>query len=188
VVPFAALCAWLVVRRVPGAAWIDQIASVPLIFPAIILSVAFLDVFLNTSLPLYGTLLSVIIASSVRYLPYGMRYAFAGTMQIHSDLEEAATTSGATRIKLFLHILMPLLAGTLISSWLLIFLLSVQAVSLPLLLVGPGSEVMAVTLFELWQNGQVTELAAMGVLWIALMTTVSVIFHLLTRRHQFAVT
>jgi iron(III) transport system permease protein len=187
VVPFTALCAWLVVRRAPGAALIDQIASVPLVFPAIILSVAFLDLFLNIPLPLYGTLLSVIIASSVRYLPYGMRYAFAGIIQVHSDLEEAATTSGATQSKVFLRILLPLLAGTLISSWLLIFLVSVQAVSLPLLLVGPGSEVMAVTLFELWQNGQVTELAAMGVLWIALMTTVSVIFHMLTRRHQVTV-
>jgi iron(III) transport system permease protein len=84
----------------------------------------------------------------------------------------------------FLRILAPLLTATLVSSWLLIFLLSVQAVSLPLLLVGPGSEIMSVTLFELWQNGQVTELAAMGMLWIALMTLVSVLFHLLTRRHQ----
>ncbi len=187
VVPFTALCAWLVVRRAPGAAIIDQIASVPLVFPAIILSVAFLDVFVNMSIPLYGTLLSVILASSVRYLPYGMRYAFAGTMQIHSDLEEAATISGANKARVFLRILVPLLAATLVSSWLLIFLLSVQAVSLPLLLVGPGSEVMAVTLFELWQNGQVTELAAMGVLWIGLMTIVSVLFHMLTRRHQINV-
>ena len=187
VVPFTALCAWLVVRRSPGAWLIDQIASVPLVFPAIILSVAFLDIFVNMSLPLYGTLLSIILASSVRYLPYGMRYAFAGVMQIHSDLEEAASIAGASKAKLFLRVLAPLLAATLVSSWLLIFLLSVQAVSLPLLLVGPGSEIMSVTLFELWQNGQVTELAAMGMLWIALMTCVSVLFHLLTRRHQLNV-
>ena len=187
VAPFTALCAWLVVRRSPGAWLIDQIAAIPLVFPAIILSVAFLDIFVNMSVPLYGTLLSIIIASSVRYLPYGMRYAFAGVMQIHSDLEEAASIAGANKTKLFLRVLAPLLAATLISSWLLIFLLSVQAVSLPLLLVGPGSEIMSVTLFELWQNGQVTELAAMGMLWIALMTVVSVIFHLVTRRHQFSV-
>jgi iron(III) transport system permease protein len=67
-----------------------------------------------------------------------------------------------------------------------VFLLSVQVVALPLLLVGPGSEVMAVTLFELWQNGQVTELASMGVIWITLMTVVSTVFHLLTRHQQIA--
>ena len=186
VVPFTALCAWLVVRRVTGAAVLDHLATLPLVFPAIILSVAFLDVFVNMPLPLYGTLLSVIIASTVRYMPYGMRYAFTGALQIHPDLEAAATISGAARAALFRRIVMPLLAATLVSSWLVVFLLSVQAVSLPLLLVGPGSEVMAVTLFELWQNGQVTELASMGVVWIALMTAVSTLFHMMTRHRQLA--
>src|SRR5262249_44863255 len=89
VVPFTALCAWLVVRRVPGAGLLDPLATLPLVFPAIILSVAFLDVFVNMPLPLYGTLVSVIIASAVRYMPYGMRYAYAGALQIHPDLEGA---------------------------------------------------------------------------------------------------
>jgi len=186
VVPFTALCAWLVVRRVPGAALLDHLATLPLVFPALILGVAFLDVFVNMPLPLYGTLLSVIIASSVRYLAYGMRYAYTGALQIHPDLESAATIAGAPRAALFRRIVMPLLTASLVSSWLVVFLLSVQVVALPLLLVGPGSQVMAVTLFELWQNGQVTELASMGVVWIALMTLVSTAFHILTRHRQFA--
>jgi iron(III) transport system permease protein len=186
VVPFTALCGWLVVRRAPGATLLDHLATLPLVFPALILGVAFLDVFVNIPLPLYGTLMSVIIASSVRYMPYGMRYAFSGALQIHSDLESAATISGAPLAAVFKRIVMPLLAASLISAWLVVFLLSVQVVALPLLLVGPGSEVMAVTLFELWQNGQVTELASMGVVWIALMTVVSTAFHLLTRHQQIA--
>jgi iron(III) transport system permease protein len=184
VVPFTALCAWLVVRRVPGAALLDHLATLPLVFPALILSVAFLDVFVNMPLPLYGTLISVIIASSVRYMPFGMRYAYTGALQIHPDLESAATISGAPLGSLFRRIVIPLLATSLVSSWLVVFLLSVQVVALPLLLVGPGSEVMAVTLFELWQNGQVTELASMGVVWIALMTVVSTVFYMLTRHRQ----
>ena len=186
VVPFTALCAWLVVRRAKGAAVLDLLSTVPLVFPAIILSVAFLDVFVNMPIPIYGTITSVVIASSMRYLPYGMRYAFAGTLQIHPDLEEAATISGATKSQIFRRVLVPLIATTLISAWLLIFLLSVQAVSLPLMLVGPDSQVMAVTLFDLWQNGQVTELASMGVLWIVLMTIVSTSFYLLTRNRQLS--
>ena len=184
VVPFTALCAWLAARRAPGALWLDQLATLPLVFPAIIMGVAFLNVFVNLPIPLYGTLISVIIASSVRFLPYGMRYAYAGALQIHVDLEEAASISGASKAIVFLRVLAPLLVASLVSSWLLIFLLCVQTVSLPLLLVGPGTEIMAVTLFDLWQNGQVTELASMGIVWIALMTIVSTAFHLLTRRHQ----
>jgi iron(III) transport system permease protein len=186
VVPFTALCAWLVVRRAPGAALLDYLATLPLVFPALILSVAFLDVFVNLPVPLYGTLLSIIIASAVRYMPYGMRYAYTGALQIHPDLEGAATIAGASWFALFRRVVMPLLAAPLIVSWLIVFLLSVQVVALPLLLVGPGSEVMAVTLFELWQNGQVTELASMGVIWIALMSAVSTAFHLLTRHQQIS--
>ena len=184
VVPFTALCSWLVVRRVPGAAVLDHLATLPLVFPALIMSVAFLNIFVNLPLPLYGTLISVIIASSVRYMPFGMRYAYAGALQIHPDLEGAATISGAPPLALFSRIVIPLLAASLVSSWLVVFLQSVQVVALPLLLVGPGSQVMAVTLFELWQNGQVTELASMGVVWIALMTVVSSIFYVLTRNQR----
>jgi iron(III) transport system permease protein len=185
VVPFTALCAWLVVRRRPGAWLLDQLATLPLIFPAIVMSVAFLYIFINIPLPLYGTLLSVVIASSVRYLPYGMRYAYAGALQIHNDLEDASMLSGARQASTFLRIVIPLLSTAMISAWFFVFLLAVQAVSLPLMLVGPGTEVVAVTLFELWQNGQVTELAAMGMAWVCLMTFISAGFYYVTRRFQW---
>jgi iron(III) transport system permease protein len=187
VVPFTALCAWLAVRRHPGAWLLDQIATAPLIFPAIVLSVAFLQVFVNLPIPLYGTLTSVIIASTARYLPYGMRYAYAGVLQIHADLEDAAKTSGAGPGLVFIRVVLPLISAALVSCWLFVFLLAVQNVALPLMLVGPGTEIMAVTLFDLWQNGQVTELAAMGVLWVALMLVVSGCFHVTARRYQLNV-
>jgi iron(III) transport system permease protein len=187
VVPFTALCAWLAVRRRPGAWLLDQIATAPLIFPAIVLSVAFLQVFVSLPIPLYGTLTSVIIASTARYLPYGMRYAYAGVLQIHEDLEDAAKTSGAGPGLVFIRVVLPLVSAALVSCWLFVFLLAVQNVALPLMLVGPGTELMAVTLFELWQNGQVTELAAMGVLWVALMLVVSVCFHFTARRYRLHV-
>src|SRR5262249_5005606 len=186
VVPFTALCAWLAVRRHPGGWLLDQIAMAPLVFPAIVMSVAFLHVFVNLPIPLYGTLISVIIASAVRYLPYGMRYAYAGVLQIHIDLEDAATTAGAGGAAIFIRVVLPLISAALISCWLFVFLLAVQSVALPLMLVGPGTEIVAVTLFDLWQNGQVTELAAMGVLWGAFMLLVSACFHLTTRRYQLS--
>jgi hypothetical protein len=56
----------------------------------------------------------------------------------------------------------------------------------PCSLVGPGTELVAVTLFDLWQNGQVTELAAMGVLWLAFMSLVGAAFHVMTRRYRLS--
>ena len=184
VVPLTALCAWLTARRQPGAWLLDQVATAPLVFPAIVMSVAFLYVFIDLPIPLYGTLASVVIASASRFLPYGMRYAYAGVLQIHTDLEEASMSSGARRFRTFLRIVVPLLGPALVSAWLFVFLLSVQSVSLPLLLVGPGTEVVAVSLFDLWQNGQVTELAAMGLLWVALMSVVTSGFYYFVKRYS----
>ncbi len=45
------------------------------------MSAAFLQVYVNLPIPRHGTLRSVVIASVVRYLPYGMRYAYAGVLR-----------------------------------------------------------------------------------------------------------
>ena len=187
VCPFTALCAWLAARRHRGAWLLDQLATMPLIFPAIVMGVAFLNVFLHMPFALYGTLLSVILASMVRYLPYGMRYSYAGVLQVHRELEEASALSGARQSTTFLRIVVPLITPALITCWLFVFLLSVKAVAAQILLVGPKSQVIAVTLFDLWENGQVTELAAMGVTWMSLMTVVSTIFYIIARRYGLSI-
>jgi iron(III) transport system permease protein len=185
--PFTALCAWLAVRRVRGGALLDQLATMPLVFPAIVMGVAFLHLFLHLPFPFYGTLASVILASSVRFLPYGMRYSYAGILQIHKELEEASAMSGARQATTFVRVVLPLVAPAIVTCWLFVFLVSVKAVAMAILLVGPGSQVVAVTLFDLWDNGQVTELSAMGVSWTALMTAVSVAFYLIARRYGLQV-
>jgi len=183
VAPFTAVCAWLAVRRYRGGVFLDQLATLPLIFPAIVMGVAFLQVFLHIPLPLYGTILSVIIASCVRYMPYGMRYSYTGILRVHTELEEASSISGARQATTFVRIVMPLIAPALVTCWLFVFLLAVRAVSMPILLVGIDSKVIAVTLFDLWENGSVPELAAMGCTWTALMTVISGTFYILARRY-----
>ena len=68
------------------------------------------------------------------------------------------------------------------------FLLAVRAVSLMLLLVGPNSQIVAVALFDFWNNGQIGELAALGFAWTTIMTLFSVAFLVLARRYQLPVT
>jgi iron(III) transport system permease protein len=180
---FTLICAWLAVRRYRGAWILDQLATMPLIFPSIVMGAAFLQVFLESPIPLYGTLASIIIASWLRYLPYGMRYSYAGVLQVHNELEEAAALAGASRPRAFLRIVAPLVAPALMTCWIFIFLVSTKAVSIPILLSGPDSQVIAVTMFDLWENGQTVELAAVGVTWAAFMTVLSTLFYILAKRY-----
>jgi iron(III) transport system permease protein len=87
----------------------------------------------------------------------------------------------------FVRIVLPLLVPALISCWLFVFLLAVRAVSLMLLLVGPDSQVVAVALFDFWNNGQIGELAALGFVWTVFMTVFCVAFLVLARPYQLPV-
>ena len=177
-----AACAWMSARRVRGSFLLEQLTSIPLIFPAIVLGVAFMQFFLNAPFTIYGTLISLIIAATVQYLPYGMRFAHAGAVQIHSELEEAAALAGAGPLQRFRRIVLPLLLPAILTSWLFITLLCVRGVALPILLAGANSQVVAVMLYDLWVNGQVNELAAFGVVWTMFMILVGALFHILSSR------
>lgn len=184
VTALSVIAGWCVARRMRGSAVLDTLAALPLVFPAIVLGLAFLQIFVHGGTHIYGTLLSLIIASTVAYMPYGLRYAQLGVIQIHPELEEAAAIAGARQGTAFFQIVLPLLVPAMISCWLFVFLVAVRAVSLMLLLVGPDSQIVAVTLFDFWNNGQIGELAALGCVWTAIMTVFSVAFLVLARRYQ----
>ena len=172
---------WLAARRHPGGAVLDQLASAPLIFPGIVLGVAIMQVALALPLGIYGTLWILILAFVVRYLPYGMRYSYAGVLQIHGELEEAASVAGAAPRTILRRVIAPLLAPAIAAGWLFIFLLAARVLSLPILLAGPNSQTIAVAMFDMWTNGQGTELAALGLSWTALMTAIACVFYVLSR-------
>jgi iron(III) transport system permease protein len=173
---------WLAARRHPGGGVLDQLASAPLIFPGIVLGVAIMQVALALPLGIYGTLWILIFAFVVRYLPYGMRYSYAGVLQIHGELEEAASVAGAAPRTILRRVIAPLLAPAIAAGWLFIFLLAARVLSLPILLAGPNSQTIAVAMFDMWTNGQGTELAALGLSWTALMTAIACVFYVLSRR------
>ena len=176
------LSAWLAVRRAPGGWLVEQMATIPLVFPGLILGIAVMQVFLRIPLPLYGTIGILIWAFVINYLPYGMRYASSGMLQIHRELEEAAAVCGASPLTRLRRIVAPLLAPALVAGWLFIFLMATRVLSLAILLAGPRSQTMAVAMFDLWGNGQGTELAALGLMWSMLMALIAVVFYVLARR------
>lgn len=172
-----AVSAWLTVRKAPGARVLDNLGTAPLVFPGLVLGVGVMQFFLYVPIGIYGTIWIIVWAFVINYLPYGVRYSYAGMIQLHRELEEAAAAAGATPMTGFRRIVFPLLAPSLIAGWLFIFLLATRVLSLPVLLSGPSSQTMAVAMFDLWGNGQGPELAALGLLWSLAMTCIAVVFY-----------
>lgn len=164
------LIAWMKVRRGRFAGLIDTLASLPLVFPGIILAVSVMQLFLALPIGIYGTVWIIIWGFLINAMPYGVRYAFAGMVQLHKELEEAAVMSGASTATALRRIVLPLLSPALFAGWVFIFLLCTRVLSLPVLLAGPSSQTLAVAMFDLLGNGQATELSALGLMWSLGMT------------------
>jgi iron(III) transport system permease protein len=182
VMVFTFFVGWLSARRHAGGTILDQLATTPLIFPGIVMGVAFLMIFLAIPVPIYGTVWALMLAYMVRYLPYGLRYTYTGVLQIHIELEEAAGVAGATPVGALRRIIAPLLSPALLSGWLFIFLLATKELAVAILISGSKSQVVAVGMYDLWVNGQGGELAAFGLIWAAVMTVLASIFYLVVRR------
>ncbi len=160
------ICWFTVKTSLPGRWLLDTLASAPLMLPGIVLGLAILIFYLNVNVGVYGTLWILFIAYLTRFLPYGMRYNTTSMLQIHRELEESAAMSGASWGTAFRRILLPLLKPGLVAGWIYIVIVSTRELSASILLYSPGTEVVSVVIWELWENGQYVELSALGVLFI----------------------
>jgi len=175
---------WLVVRTKIRGRWaLDQLAMVPLVFPGIVMGVAVMKMYLAIPLPIYGTIWILVFAFMTRYLPYCMRFNYAGLLGIHRELEESAEVCGATWGRAARNIVVPLVLPALFAGWIYIFLITIRELSVALLLYSPGSQVISVTIWELWENGHVGELAAFSLVITAGTVLLAVIFQRLAGRY-----
>lgn len=183
-VAVAFVVAWIVARTGISLRWmLDRLTMVPLVFPGVVLGVAILQMYLILPLPVYGTLWIMVAAFVPRYLPYAMRCSHAGLLGIHKELEESATASGASWGQVARNIIAPLMMPALFAAWIYIFLVTVRELAVSLLLYSPGSEVIAVVMWELWENGAVGTLAAYALVISAATAFLAAVLYRTSRRY-----
>jgi iron(III) transport system permease protein len=158
---------WIVVKtKIPGRWLLDNVASLPMVFPGLVLGLSIMIFYLNFDIGVYGTIWIMFIAYVTRFMPYGLRYNTTSMLQIHKELEESAAMSGASWGTTFRRVILPLLKPGLVAGWIYVMIVSIRELSSSILLYSPGTEVLSITIWELWENGQYVELSALGVLFI----------------------
>jgi iron(III) transport system permease protein len=178
------LASWILVRTKLRGRWLlDLLTTLPLLFPGIVMGLAIMRFYLLVPIPIYGTLWILLIAFVTRYIPYGIRYTHSGLLQLHRELEEAAYTAGSSWLDTMRRVTLPLLTPSFLGGWVFIFLLSAKELSMSILLVSPQTPVVSVAIYELWENGQVGELAAFGVIWTTILVSIAVAYYLFARRY-----
>ena len=176
----------VVVRsRFWGRRLLDQLAFLPHAIPGMVMGLALLWVFLQVDklgTDLFGSLTSVIIAFVIGYISYGTRVMNNAVLQIYKDLEEAARMSGATQSRVFWRVFAPLLQPAFVGVAVWTILHVIRSPGKPLILTsGPDSEVIAVTIWNLWDQGYIETVGAIGTLLMLTLLAVT----LLIRRFAF---
>lgn len=179
----SAMAAWVVIRTsIRFRSALEYVVTAPLVFPGVVLGVAMLQAFLDLPVPIYGTLWILVLAFAVKFIPFGMRFSSPGILQIGKELEEAASMSGAGWFRTFYRVVLPLMAASLTGAFIYVFLLSMKELSVALLLYTPGTQLASVQIYKLWTQGQITQLAAFGVLVTVALIALSIAFRKLTAR------
>jgi len=140
-------------RDIPTKSLLDLLATVPVSVPGVSLAVSY---FLFFSTPLFrGSLLDpltdpallLILAYTIRRLPFMTRSVYAGLQQIDKSLEEASLNLGATRTTTLGKIVIPLIVTNVISGALLSFVYSMAEVSTSITLGALREDRVPITFF-----------------------------------------
>lgn len=182
--------AYLMLRtRLPGRQWLDFIASAALAIPGIVLAIGFLRTFRGWEIIGTGTMLTsswvlIMIAYSVRRLPYALRSCVAALQQINVSLEEAAQSLGANRMRTIRRVVIPLMAGGMLAGFVTSFITAAVELSATIMLVTRDSQApMSYGIYLYMQSAAGRGPgAALGVLAVVAVGIGTYVSHLLVER------
>jgi iron(III) transport system permease protein len=161
---------------------LDQLSTVPIAMPGLIVGVSILWLYLIVPLPVYGTLWILLIAYITMHLPYAVRICASSLVQLHPELEEAGYMAGANWLTMFRRIVLVLVAPTLVTSVLYVGLRSFREYSASILLAGPGSEVFSVMVLDMWDGGNLNILCAYVTMVMVVLGAMVILVSRLSRR------
>ena len=167
-----ALLAWQILRlRFPGRALLDVVSFMSIGIPSVIAGFAVMVLHLTIPIGLYGTVWILILAYSYR-LAVSTRLSRASLMQIHAELEEASAASGGRWLDTVRRVVLPLLAPSLMASFVLLFIVGFREFTIPMVLQSEDNWVLSVIMWKLQADRQTAQAAAVGTLILLFVTPV----------------
>ena len=121
-------------KRIPGRNFLDILVTMPVAIPGIVLGIGYFIMFLKTPLsPLINPMPLLILSYTIRKFPFTVRSAYAGLQQTTIEMEEASLNLGASKLRTFLRITLPLIAISVLAGSMLSFVYAMSEVSTSLI-------------------------------------------------------
>jgi len=144
--------------KLVGRKWLDYGASAALAVPGVVLGIGYLRTYHDLEVPLLGQPLAswwviIVVAMTIRRLPYALRACVAAIQQVDVMLEEAAENLGATKGRSVYRIVVPLMMGGILAGFVTSFATASVELSATIMLVARESDApLAYGIYEFMQS------------------------------------
>ena len=180
--------AYIVLRtRLWGRQWLDYIAMAAVAIPGLVIGIGYLRTFFGFQVPWLENQsvatwwFAIVVALSIRRLPYALRACTAALQQVSVSLEESAENLGAGKLATVRKIVVPLMAGGILAGFVTSFATAAVELGMTLMLVsknsdGPLSYGIYVYMQSAAGRGPGAALGIVAVLVVGLCTLLSHVF------------
>ncbi len=180
--------AYIVLRtKLKGRQWLDYIAMAAVAIPGLVIGIGYLRTFFSFQVPwlenqsIATWWVAIVVALSVRRLPYALRACTAALQQVSVSLEESAENLGAGKFATVRKIVVPLMTGGILAGFVTSFATAAVELGMTLMLVsknsdGPLSYGIYVYMQSAAGRGPGAALGIVAVLVVGLCTLLSHVF------------
>ncbi len=175
IVLLAILIAYLVVRRRNMLTnVVDILSMIPYIVPGTVLGIALLIGFNKPPLLISGTMLIMVVALVIRRLPYTIRSSVAILQQIPMSIEEAAISLGASKMKSFFKITVPMMTAGIVSGAILSWVTMISELSTAIILYTGKTKTLTIAVYTEVIRGNYGTAAALSTI-LTVLTVLSLL-------------
>lgn len=153
IIVLAILISYLTVRRRNFLnAVIDSLSMVPYVIPGAVVGISMIMAFNNKYLPLVGTAAIMVIAMSVRRIPYTIRSSVAILSQIPLSIDEAAESLGASKFKTLVKVTIPMMFNGIFAGAIMSWVTLITELSSSMLLYSRKTQTLNIAVYKAVAN------------------------------------
>jgi iron(III) transport system permease protein len=147
---------------------------VPYVVPGLVIGIALVATFSSGLIQITGTIAIMVIALTIRRLPYSVRSTTALMQQLSPTIEEAAISLGASKLRTFIRVIVPALAPGILSGAVLSWVTIITELSTTLFLYNVSTQTLSLGIYAEVIRGQLGTAAALSTL-LLLLTILSLV-------------
>ncbi|MCU1639268.1 MAG: ABC-type spermidine/putrescine transport system, permease [Microbacteriaceae bacterium] len=148
----------------PGKAAVNGALLSPLVLPALILGIALLMLF--SRIGIAGTFIGLLLAHLLITVPFVIRLVLTGLSGFDYNIEKAASILGASPLRVFWTVTIPLIKPAIFSGGIFAFLVSFDNVTISLFLVSNKQTTLPIVIFNYIQDSLDPMIAAVSTIVI----------------------